>query len=562
MTAPERFTDPELKDMDVAVDAGPIIRLAIWRTAAVLAACALLVGLVIMGSGAVPAVAASAPPLASSAAAPGLDRLAATQPSHRVEVIVQLQPASPPATRRGLLRSLGATHVRDLPIVHGFAARMSAAAAAVLAHRPGVRAVTLNAPVEPSGSVDSSRLTTAYPPSINAEKVWNGLNLTGRGVGVAVIDTGIAGDVPDFRTSETDPTSRVVASVVTNPAATTATDTYGHGTHVAGILAGNGLNRADSDPLQGRYIGIAPNAHLVSVKASDDNGVATVLDVIYGLQFVVEHKADYNIRVVNLSLESTEPQSYRTDPLDAAVEAAWLHGLVVVAASGNRGSSSDSVGYAPGNDPYAISVGAVDDQGTKAQKDDTIPAWTSRGTTQDGFTKPDVLAPGAHIVAPLAPGSTFATLCPSCITDGEYIRAGGTSMAAPVVAGLVADMLQAHPDWTPDHVKAALMTTARPLPGPSLPAGEVVGEKAIGATKATGANTGLAPNIFVDGATGDIDYTRATWSRATWSTASELLRATWSRATWSCDCSLIGDGTVDPTRATWSRATWSTSWTK
>jgi serine protease AprX len=349
--------------------------------------------------------------------------------------------------------------------------------------------------------------------------------------------------------------------VVTNPDATTATDRYGHGTHVAGILAGNGLNRSATDPLRGKYIGIAPDASLISVKASDDTGAATVLDVIYGLQFVVEHKADYNIRVVNLSLESSQPQSYKTDPLDAAVEAAWLHGIVVVAASGNRGTAPDAVGYAPGNDPFAISVGAVDDQGTKPQKDDKIPAWTSHGTTQDGLVKPDVLAPGAHIVAPLAPGSMFATLCPTCITDGEYIRAGGTSMAAPVVAGLAADLLQAHPEWTPDQVKAALVTTARPLPGPALKAGELVGEKAAGAKPLVTNNT-RALNTFLDPATGDIDYTRATWSRATWSTASDLLRATWSRATWSCDCSLTGDGTVDPTRATWSRATWSTSWTK
>ena len=223
------------------------------------------------------------------------------------------------------------------------------------------------------------------------------------------------------------------------------TDRYGHGTHVAGILAGNGLNRSATDPLRGKYIGIAPDASLISVKASDDDGAATVLDVIYGLQFVVEHQADYNIRVVNLSLESSQPQSYKTDPLDAAVEAAWLHGIVVVAAAGNRGTAPDAVGYAPGNDPFAISVGAVDDQGTKPQKDDKIPAWTSHGTTQDGLVKPDVLAPGAHIVAPLAPGSMFATLCPTCITDDEYIRAGGTSMAAPVVAGLVADLLAGAP---------------------------------------------------------------------------------------------------------------------
>jgi serine protease AprX len=526
--------------MSTAVDAGPRPRLAIWRRPAALALCALVAGL---AGAVVPSVAAAA------------------SPTRQVEVIVQLQPAAGPAMGRDLLRAADARDVRELPIVNGFAARMSAAAATTLARQPDVRAVTPNAPVDPSGSIDVSRLATAYGPSINADKVWNGLNLTGRGVGVAVIDTGIAGGLPDFRTAPADPTSRVVASVVTNPDATTATDRYGHGTHVAGILAGNGLNRSATDPLRGKYIGIAPDASLISVKASDDTGAATVLDVIYGLQFVVEHKADYNIRVVNLSLESSQPQSYKTDPLDAAVEAAWLHGIVVVAASGNRGTAPDAVGYAPGNDPFAISVGAVDDQGTKPQKDDKIPAWTSHGTTQDGLVKPDVLAPGAHIVAPLAPGSMFATLCPTCITDGEYIRAGGTSMAAPVVAGLAADLLQAHPEWTPDQVKAALVTTARPLPGPALKAGELVGEKAAGAKPLVTNNT-RALNTFLDPATGDIDYTRATWSRATWSTASDLLRATWSRATWSCDCSLTGDGTVDPTRATWSRATWSTSWTK
>jgi serine protease AprX len=447
-------------------------------------------------------------------------------------------------------------------VIHGFAARMTAAAAARVAQDPRVRAVTLNSAARPNGIVDTTRLATAYGPSVSSEKVWNSLGMTGRGVGVAVIDTGIAGDMPDFRTSPTNATSRVVASVVTNPDATTTDDTYGHGTHVAGILAGNGLNRSSTDPLRGKYIGAAPDAQLISVKASDDNGAVTVLDVIYGLQFVVDHQADYNIRVVNLSLESSEPQSYRTDPLDAAVESAWRHGIVVVAASGNRGSAADAVSYAPGNDPYVISVGAVDDRGTKGQQDDSVASWTSNGTTQDGFAKPDVLAPGAHIVAPLAPGSAFASLCPSCIQDGGYIRAGGTSMAAPVVAGIAADLLQAHPDWTPDRVKAALTSTARPLPGPSLKAGEILGDKAIGATKTSGANAGLSPNLLLDAATGDIDYTRATWSRATWSSASDLLRATWSRATWSCDCSLTSSGTVDPTRATWSRATWSTSWTK
>src|SRR6185503_1392804 len=129
-----------------------------------------------------------------------------------------------------------------------------------------------------------------------------------------------------------DSTSRVVATATTNPYATSDNDSYGHGTHVAGIIAGNGGNRPSSDPLDGDYVGVAPDANLISVKVADEKGDATVLDAIYGLQFVVDYKSTYNIRVVNLSLESSDPQSYKTDPLDAAAEAAWFNGIVVVAA--------------------------------------------------------------------------------------------------------------------------------------------------------------------------------------------------------------------------------------
>ena len=155
-------------------------------------------------------------------------------------------------------------------------------------------------------------------------------------------------------------------------------------------------------------MGVAPKANLISIKASDDDGNATVLDVIAGMQFAVDHKAEYNIRVLNLSLESTSIESYKTDPLDAAVEAAWYKGIFVVAAAGNRGPGDDSVSHAPGNDPYVVTVGAVDDQGTKEIADDTPTSWSSRGTTQDGFAKPDIYAPGANIVSNLAPKSKYA----------------------------------------------------------------------------------------------------------------------------------------------------------
>ena len=206
---------------------------------------------------------------------------------------------------------------------------------------------------------------------------------------------------------------------MTNPDATTAADTYGHGTHVAGIIAGDGTRRDRDDPAGGKYIGIAPRANLISIKASDDEGRGTVLDAIYGLQFAVDHKDDYNIRVVNLSLSSTVAQSYRTDPLDAAVESAYFHGILVVAAAGNRGSAADAAAYAPGNDPFALSVGAVDDQGTQTRGDDAFADWSSAGATQDGFAKPEIAAPGAHIVSTLARRQRLRRALPGCVVDGE-----------------------------------------------------------------------------------------------------------------------------------------------
>jgi serine protease AprX len=498
----------------------------------------------------------------SLAAASLLPATAMARPS-RVQVIVQMDAGSSPSGAIAEVRHSGGRVTRRLPIINGFAARVPAAGQRRLAAVAGVHAVTRDAKVHSTG-ISLSRLVTAYPASVDAPQLWNysGYSITGKGVGVAVIDTGIAGGMPDFR-SPGSSASRVVASAVTNPDAQTPSDTYGHGTHVAGIIAGNGWARSYSDPLRGKYVGIAPDANLVSVKVSDDDGNASVLDVIYGLQFVVDNKAAYNIRVVNLSLESATPSSYKTDPLDAAVESAWLKGIVVVAAAGNHGTAPDAVSYAPGNDPYAITVGAYDDQASNADGDDSRTSWSSRGVTQDGFAKPEIHAPGSGIVSTLAPNSAFSRMCQSCIVDGEMIRAGGTSMAAPMISGTVALMLQAFPNLTPNQVKGVLTRTARLLNN-RYPAVEAY--KALQAAywgRTAPGNQGLTPNAIVDASTGDIDYTRSSWSRSSWSTASDGLtadfaRSSWSRSSWSSTDS----DNVDVARSSWSRSSWSTSWDK
>jgi serine protease AprX len=489
-------------------------------------------------------------------ASPALVKLAATKPGKQVEAIVQFKTGVKPADARQLVRTNGGRVTGDLHVINGLATRISAGDANRLASTDGVQAVSLNAATKPQ-AIDPNMVVTSYNESLASEKVWN-RTATGKGVGVAVIDTGIAGNLPDFRVSASNSASRVVATAATNPYAKNDDDEYGHGTHVAGIIAGNSNNRPSSDPLRGKYVGVAPDANLISIKASDDDGGATVLDAIYGLQFAVDNKAAYNIRVVNLSLESTQAQSYKTDPLDAAVEAAWFSGIVVVAAAGNRGGDSDAVSYAPGNDPFVISVGGVDDQGTKNNTDDELASWSSRGRTQDGFAKPEVTAPGAHIVSLLSPDSDFASMCPSCIVSGQYIRAGGTSMAAPMVAGLVALMLEEHPNLTPNQVKGIIMDNARSISGAGE---EAYAPRAVASTSGSNPNAGIAPNPLVNPATGAIDYTRSSWSRSSWSRSS-WSRSSWSRSSWSCACSKTSSGKIDPTRSSWSRSSWSTSWTK
>ena len=415
------------------------------RTVAALLAAA-VVALAASGS------AAQAAPTAQAR----LASVAKRTPNRTVTAIVQFKRGVSERRARTLVRSHRGRVTDRLPSINGFAIRLPAHEARALRRNRQVLNLTLNTHVHGTG-VDAGSLATTYPKTIGADKLW-AAGITGKGVGVAVVDSGINGDMPDFKNA--DGSSRVTANVIANPDTTRPGDDVGHGTHVAGIIAGNSFNRDAGDPAHGAYVGVAPEANLVAVKTADDDGDSTVLDVITALQFIVDHKDDLNIRVVNLSLSSDTPGSYRDDPLNAAVEFAWHAGIVVVAAAGNRGDAADAVDFAPGNDPYVISVGATDEAGTVDPGDDATAAFSSRGVTEDGVSKPDLLAPGARIVAPLAMGSAFQALCPQCVVGADYLRIGGTSMSAPVVAGAAALLLQARPELNPDEVKALLIASS------------------------------------------------------------------------------------------------------
>jgi serine protease AprX len=497
------------------------------------------------------------------------------------EYIVQMDTGATPAQGKQLVQTLGGTVTTpELPVINGFGAVLEDDAAEELIAVPEVKAVTLNAPTDSGNDASTTstsgnmrcpvtnattrrnyygapsdwdvsplyslwRLRQPLLYSVRATDAWQRA-ATGNGVGVAVIDSGIAGDLPDFVTAGR---SRVIASAVTNPCATDANDQFGHGTHVAGLIAGNSLNSPVKRNLAGRYMGVAPRANLISVKVADDDGETTVLDVIYGIQFAVDNKDRFDIRVVNLSLSSTVAESYLTDPLDAAAESAWFNGLVVVAASGNDGVAPDAVSYAPGNDPYVISVGGVDDRGTRNRDDDVLAPWSSRGVTQDGFQKPDVLAPGLRLVSTLAIGSDFEKLCRRCIIGRAYFRLSGTSMSTAVVSGVAALMLEKRPGLTPNQVKGAILGTRYNVPG----TGAAV--DALSALDGTGsANQGLTPNRLIDPATGQIDWARASFRRASFrDAAGSPLNASWTRASFRCDCGLTPSGEVDPARVSFRR---------
>ena len=491
------------------------------------------------------------------------------------EYVVQMESGYSPAQGEQIVAELGGqVTTPDLPVINGFGAMLQDDVAEELESRPSVRDVTLNSSTTLGDETVSgggrcpvadatTRATTLRPNTLDAsplaslpllrqplqytvraDRAW--WRASGRGVGVAVVDTGIAGDLPDFYTGGQ---SRVIASAVTNPCAKNATDNVGHGTHVAGLIAGNSLNYPGLKKLMGRYMGVAPRANLVSVKVSDDDGDTTVLDVINGLQFVVDNKDALGIRVVNLSLSSTAAESYRTDPLDAAVEAAWFSGIVVVAAAGNDGDAPGAVSYAPGNDPFVITAGALDDRGSTRLDDDVLAPWSSRGMTQDGIQKPEVLAPGNRLVAALAPKSDFERLCRRCVVGRNYFRLSGTSMSSAVVSGVAALVIQANPGMTPNQVKGAILSTRRQVPG----VGEAIDANA--ALDGTGsANGGFTPNTLIDPATGQIDWGRASFRRVSFrDAAGSAFGSLWARASWRCECGFDSSGQVDSNRVSFRR---------
>ncbi|MGH2784474.1 MAG: S8 family peptidase [Actinomycetota bacterium] len=372
-----------------------------------------------------------------------------------VNLIVRARPGAVREAVRAVTRAGGAV-TKNLPIVEGFAATVPASEIAGLARVAGVYTLTLDRKVAVSEDRNPPSPNSVYRKVVKADAV-NNAGYKGQGVTVAVVDTGI--------TEVADLSGRIVEVSNGGPfggtsacknfsGESTCNDTYGHGTFIAGIIAGNGAASS------GEWKGIAPQARLLSVKIAGSTGAADVSTLLAAMQWIVSYRSTYNIKVLNLSLGTNGTQTYRTDPLNYAVEKVWDSGIVVVVSAGNLGPEPGTISK-PGDDPWVVTVGATDDQGTNGIGDDTVPNFSAHGpTAADGIAKPDVAAPGGHIVSLRAPGSEIDTRFPNYI-DGAYRKGSGTSMSAAVVSGTAALIVQRNPSWSPNRVKFALTQTAR-----------------------------------------------------------------------------------------------------
>lgn len=363
-----------------------------------------------------------------------------TDPEEKIKVIIEFEDRHQYGRNRvrRAIRKLGGTVCCELPLVNSLAVEIPAGALQEFIPNHHPKMIWADSKVK--GQMDVA------VPTIHGDVAYQN-DYTGKGVVVAVIDTGI-----DPHPDLTEPRNRIVGwkDFVNNKRR--PYDDNGHGTHVAGIIAGNGRQSG------GKYRGVAPEARLVGVKVLDEEGSGSASQVIAGVQWVVQNRRRYRIRVVNMSMGATAEEGYLDDPISQAVEAAWASGLTVCVAAGNEGPKGGTIAT-PGIAPSVITVGNMDDQETVERNDDEVADSSSRGPTIDQLAKPDILAPGTNIM--------------SLKNGGGYIAHSGTSMATPMVSGAVALLLQQNPRLTPPDIKAKLMAAAenRNLPADAQGAG-------------------------------------------------------------------------------------------
>jgi serine protease AprX len=508
--------------------------------------------------------------------APSLREAAAQTPNASVPVIVLSDQSASRA--ENALEHVDGDASRRLTIVDGAAGKVRAGDLPELAHGSGL-AIVPDEPVVLDGLGErdngkpqwvrgrenrqhhSPRFSSGqlWTSAVGVDRLWPTLAALERRrepetrTSIAFVDSGIDAKRSDFG-------DRVLAQVdLTSLPQNSPGDGRGHGTFIAGLAAGSALG----------YAGAAPTAGIVSLDVMNDRGIARTSDVIAAAQWILKNRRQYGIRVANFSLHSATPSSFRWDPLDKALEKLWFSGVVVVTSSGNYGAKGrpTRVAFGPANDPFVITVGALDLRNSADPERASVTPWSVWGHTYDGFAKPELSAPGRALMGPIPVNSTLARDRPSRVVhtpSGAYMRLSGTSLAAPIVAGIAADILALHPNFTPDDVKGALMLSARKVGHAALPSagvGEVFAMDAVGVTAPPNPNRAL--NAFLVADADDDDsrvFDDAAWLAAaktstSWDAASWL--DGWSDAAWS----LVSWSDVSWSDVSWSDVSWSdVSW--
>lgn len=359
--------------------------------------------------------------LINSKLCPILSSKIMSQSREEVPVIVQLR-----ASDNNKINSLVSKIKADLPLINGFAGYMSTETIYRIIDDPDIEFISFDSQVYALLDIAAPTMEAHFPHDKSYE---------GEGITIAVIDTGVA---PHY--DLTRPKNRLIGfkDFVNNK--TAPYDDNGHGTHVAGIIAGNGFSS------RGRYVGIAPKANILAIKALNAQGGGNISDVVAAISYAIETKDKYNTKILNLSLGTPANVPSDKDPLCKAVDAATKAGLIVIVAAGNSGPKEGTI-LSPGISKNVITVGAVDDKRTIDPSDDTIAPFSSRGPTIEGLMKPDIVAPGVNIRS-----------LSNTSLDG-YLSLSGTSMATPLVSGSVALLLNKYGNLSLEEVRKKLVSS-------------------------------------------------------------------------------------------------------
>jgi subtilisin family serine protease len=509
-----------------------------------------------------------------------------------IGVIVRAVPGQAQNVARSIQRTGGAIG-RKLGLIEGFEARVPASEVARIGSQRAVVSVTPNARVHMLGFQQSLQ----YDPDaeygslfhvtriVKAPNFW-GAHYYGQGVDVALIDTGVVpvegltvpGKVingPDLSFDSQNPDLRYL-------------DGYGHGTNMAGIIAGRDSTAKPNYGDKSKFVGVAPEARIINVKVAAGDGSADVSQVIAAIDWVVQHRNEngMNIRVINLSFGTASTQDYRLDPLAYAAEVAWRKGIVVVAAVGNDGSGTQRLND-PAMDPFVIGVAATDPVGNEDVSNDVVTSFSNSG---NGTRNPDVAVPGKSVISLRSPGSKLDKAYPNAVIGTRFFRGSGTSQATAVVSGLVALMLSQRPDLTPDQVKYLLTQNAKAFSSATpvrRGAGTPLSDQIRG--DATPAQTAAAQGYAYGTGTGSLEQARggehvsdhgtdlvgeqdifghawdgSTWSGSTWAgstwSGGDWNGSTWAGSTWS-GSTWAGSAWAGSTwsGSTWAGSTWSGS---